>query len=106
MGPRTPSPSETKDRFIVRFPDGLRTKLDAAAERNSRSMNSEIIARLEWTLRNEEAFHATSTGGIKALPEDEGLALEKRICALEQSSLILLGAIADLEDRLKKAEEH
>ncbi len=29
------------------MPDGLRDKLKAAAETNSRSMNSEIVARLE-----------------------------------------------------------
>jgi hypothetical protein len=31
----------------IRFPDGLPEKLKAAAEANGRSMNSEIITRLE-----------------------------------------------------------
>lgn len=46
---REPFPSETQDRFIVRLPDGMRDRIKAAAERNGRSMNSEIVEAL---LRN------------------------------------------------------
>lgn len=44
---RKPFPSETQERFIVRFPDGMRDRIAAAAKANSRSMNAEIVARLE-----------------------------------------------------------
>lgn len=41
-------PSETQDRFIVRFPDdAMRARIAAEAEKNGRSMNSEIISRLQ-----------------------------------------------------------
>jgi hypothetical protein len=43
-------PSELADRFIVRLPDGMRDKIAEAAKRNNRSMNSEIVARLQQTL--------------------------------------------------------
>lgn len=46
---RTPYPSETQDRFIVRFPDGMRDRLKEAAHANGRSMNAEIVARLQDT---------------------------------------------------------
>jgi len=40
-------PSQLADRFQVRMPDGLRDRIREAAEANSRSMNAEIVARLE-----------------------------------------------------------
>jgi hypothetical protein len=39
------------DQFVVRLPDGMRDQLKAEAEANQRSMNAEIVARLE------ESFH-------------------------------------------------
>lgn len=46
---RKPFPSETQERFIVRFPDGMRDRIAEAAKLNNRSMNAEIVARLEAT---------------------------------------------------------
>ncbi len=45
--PKKIYPSEQQERFIVRLPDGMRDKLKAAASDNNRSMNAEIVARLE-----------------------------------------------------------
>lgn len=39
-------PSEKLDQYMVRFPDGLRDRIKAAAEANNRSMNAEIVAAL------------------------------------------------------------
>lgn len=39
--------SRESDRFMLRLPDGMRDRIKAAAEANSRSMNAEIVARLE-----------------------------------------------------------
>lgn len=44
------SPSRKLEQFIVRFPDGMRDQLKAAAEANMRSMNAEIVGRLALTL--------------------------------------------------------
>lgn len=38
------------DKFMLRFPDGMRDEIRRRAEQNKRSMNAEIIARLEATL--------------------------------------------------------
>lgn len=35
------------DQYMIRFPDGLRDRLKEAAKDNARSMNSEVITRLE-----------------------------------------------------------
>lgn len=42
-------PSELQERFIVRLPDGMRGRIADAAELNGRSMNAEIVSRLEMT---------------------------------------------------------
>ena len=43
-------PSQTQDKFTVRFPDGLRDAVAERAKRNGRSMNSEIIDMLSNSL--------------------------------------------------------
>jgi hypothetical protein len=35
------------DKFVVRLPDGMRDRIALAAKENGRSMNAEIITRLE-----------------------------------------------------------
>lgn len=37
----------SKDKFIVRLPDGLRDRIRAAAEEQGQSMNAEIVRTLE-----------------------------------------------------------
>lgn len=48
-------PSRTAEQFVVRFPDGMRDRIAEAAKNNKRSMNAEIIARLESSLSSEKA---------------------------------------------------
>ncbi|MDW9854060.1 Arc family DNA-binding protein [Sinorhizobium meliloti] len=38
---------QPQDKYVLRLPDGMRDKLKAEAEQNGRSMNAEIVARLE-----------------------------------------------------------
>ncbi|SFB28163.1 Arc-like DNA binding domain-containing protein [Pseudomonas simiae] len=42
--------SRNADKFVVRLPDGMRGRIGEAAQQNHRSMNSEIIQRLEQSL--------------------------------------------------------
>lgn len=44
-------PSDEQYRFIVRLPDGMREQIKAEAEKNNRSMNAEVVHRLELTFR-------------------------------------------------------
>lgn len=46
--------SRTADKFVVRLPDGMRETIAEVAKDHHRSMNSEIIARLERSLAEEE----------------------------------------------------
>src|SRR5579883_1138335 len=46
MGKKPPQPL---DKYIVRLPDGMRDRIAASAKENKRSMNAEIVARLEYS---------------------------------------------------------
>lgn len=50
------TPSRKLDQYIVRFPDGMRDKLKNAAKDNKRSMNAEIVERLERSFESEETI--------------------------------------------------
>lgn len=54
MSTKPPAPSDTADKFMLRLPDGMRERLKDEASRNGRSMNSEIVSRLEMTLNGGE----------------------------------------------------
>ncbi|GLK78044.1 hypothetical protein GCM10008171_32980 [Methylopila jiangsuensis] len=41
------TPSRKLDQYIVRFPHGMRDRLKSLAAENKRSLNAEIVARLE-----------------------------------------------------------
>lgn len=43
-------PVREYDKFMLRFPDGMRDAIAERAKRNGRSMNSEIVQILEDTL--------------------------------------------------------
>ena len=48
--------SRVQDKFVIRLPDGLRPEIAAVASRNQRSMNGEIINRLERSLSLERVL--------------------------------------------------
>ena len=63
-----PYPSDTQERFIVRFPDGMRDRIAEAAKANNRSMNSEIIARLEASF--ESRIDEGTLAGLQRLMQE------------------------------------
>lgn len=48
--------SRTADKFVVCLPDGMRERIADVARNHHRSMNSEIIARLEQSMLQEGAL--------------------------------------------------
>lgn len=46
---KPPFPSDVADKFLLRLPDGMREELKSAAKANNRTMNAEIVARLQST---------------------------------------------------------
>ncbi len=65
--------SHEKDKFVIRLSDGLRPAISAQAKNNLRSMNNEIIHRLERSLElevlydNQVKLNAVLTECIKML---------------------------------------
>lgn len=47
----TKPPSRTAEQFVVRLPEGMRDRIAELAKQNGRSMNAEIVQRLEWALK-------------------------------------------------------
>lgn len=56
------------DQFGMRFPDGMRDEIAKAAKNNGRSMNAEIIARLE-----------SSSTGLSVRDHFAGMAMQARL---------------------------
>lgn len=81
---------QTEDKYIVRFPEGMRDQLKAEAKRNNRTLNSEILARLEASLRetlksdhDPELNSAINHHLEQFSSKMEVLALEKEIAFLQ-----------------------
>lgn len=47
--PTQKRPGQGSDQFMVRLPDGMRDEIAKQAQQNGRSMNAEIIARLDFS---------------------------------------------------------
>lgn len=64
-------PSRSLDRIMVRLPDGMRDRLAAAARQNKRSVNAEVVARLESTFYAERNTRVIDFGGPDIIPVDD-----------------------------------
>lgn len=51
MATETASTGRESDKFMLRFPEGMRALIKEAAEKNGRTMNAEIVARLEASFK-------------------------------------------------------
>ena len=72
--------SRTPDKFVVRLPQGMRDRIADVAKQHHRSMNSEIIARLEHSLLDLPTLPDTGHPSRKMLNEQdaEGLSSPER----------------------------
>lgn len=68
-------PSDKQDKFMLRFPDGMRDRIREEAEANGRSMNAEIIHRLEQSFANR----SIRTGTLLTAEEARQQAEETRV---------------------------
>lgn len=84
------SNSKTAEKFVVRLPYGMRRRIAEVARLYRRSMNSEIVARLEQSLEQEASpLDPPRPGANEPFPdgvaETEGTAAEdqeRRLLAL------------------------
>lgn len=86
--------SRTADKFVVRLPDGMRERIADVARNHHRSMNSEIISRLEQSLFREGALDenpSTHTDSTElSLHERELLQRFRQLSRRQQNALVAL----------------
>lgn len=87
------SPSRKLDQLLIRLPDGMRQKLEAAAQTNHRSVTAEVVARLEASFSLVDDIR--TEGNVKWLME-----LERMLFEVDPMSDGF--AIEDLEELLTK----
>ncbi|ORL64402.1 Arc family DNA-binding protein [Pseudomonas putida] len=69
--------SRNADKFVIRLPDGMRDRIAEVARDRHRSMNSEIIARLEQSM-DADGTPADSVGSVAVyLPESLKAEIER-----------------------------
>lgn len=79
----------------IRLPDDLKAMVKARAEANHRSMNAEIVARLEWSIQAEGQQSGGGSGWIAKAKENSMAAFEKRLAALEMEFAKFRKSVAD-----------
>lgn len=75
------------DQYMVRFPAGLRDRIKEAADANGRSMNSEIVARLEDSFVTDRLALVADESAIKPPTAKELQRLAEIIVILERNAL-------------------
>lgn len=91
------------DQFVLRLPDGMRDRIKAEAEKSGRSMNAEIVARLDaesrCNLRDWFAGLAVQTI-LSALGPEDGQFFDedgRRYCVVAAEAYAIADAM--LEER-------
>lgn len=62
---------QKEDKYIVRFPEGMRDRLKEAAKTNNRTLNAEIVTRLEASFSQQPpSINLRASGPVTAYGED------------------------------------
>ena len=102
-------PSHTLDKFQLRFPEGMRDQVKAAADQSGRSMNAEIIERLKESFVgapvSEEALVAPDKARLIAQTARDQLAITTRRFAIRTlNEAIASGKTKEFIDFTKHAD--
>lgn len=89
--------SRTADKFVVRLPEGMREKLAEVARNHHRSMNSEIISRLEDSMNAGKVDTHIDPNSI-SIHERRLLESFRKLGAGKRKALMLLCTADDAED--------
>ena len=102
---KTPPPSRTAPQFVIRFPDEeMRDRIREEAEKNNRSMNAEIIARLGQSLRLPGMIDNISDAYKAVEAEiDQKDAMLERLAKLSEAQKIVSDQQQHIIDQLLKA---
>lgn len=97
MAKSTSAPSDLADKFMLRMPPGLKDRLAAAAKQSGRSINQEIVSRLELSL---DRF--SSLEGIVSDVDD----LKKFVEEYGPNIILMWRAIEQIESSVQEIDDH
>lgn len=97
---KTAFPSDTADKVLVRMPDGMRDQLKAAAKASNRTMNAEIVARLQSSF----AEPAQGVDRDVAIASSTAEAMLKALDRANEHGKLLLKKVEAIEARVFQAE--
>lgn len=89
MAEKKKYPSDVQDQYMVRFPAGMRDRIRLLAEGAGRSMNAEIVHRLQRTLDDdlneatERTFKLPGDDNVQAEPRELQGSLDRLFRELE-----------------------
>ncbi|HBY6105594.1 Arc family DNA-binding protein [Klebsiella pneumoniae] len=93
-------PVREYDKFMLRFPDGMRDAIAERAKRNGRSMNSEIIQIIEDVLKTDKNNEIViNESDISELSRVKPETMEALVDAIEKNEQL----IKQMKAVLKKA---
>ena len=69
-------PAKDLDKIMIRLPDGMRERLTELAKGNKRSVNAEVVARLEASLEREPRFASNSGPKSEAAERKTGQVID------------------------------
>ncbi|MDF1630489.1 MAG: Arc family DNA-binding protein [Alcanivoracaceae bacterium] len=90
------------EKFVVRLPGGMRQEIAEVARRSRRSMNSEIVARLERSLAESEVIETISENPPASAPQLRAVEVS-RVQAGNEAEHRLLQAFRKLEQGRRDA---
>lgn len=88
-------PSQKQERFIIRLPDGMRDRIAKAARANNRTMNGEVVSRLEQSFRTNPQLptpHIEPSKLAESVPGN-----------LQQEFSSLKKVVAELTEEIRRA---
>lgn len=92
-------PVRDYDKFMLRFPDGMRDAIADRAKKNGRSMNSEIVQIIEDALDDYDDLIGDS---VFASPDEVDYSRPTRMKAIAYAALSMKNEIDDHVDSLFK----
>lgn len=102
------------DQYILRFPEGMRDEIKAAADRSGRSMNAEIIHRLEasiYGVQRSSSLDEIATAALKKLFETPSVGagkadrLNELYLELKRQEAAGISRLIDLANEIIRGED-
>lgn len=99
---------QAEDKYIIRFPNGMRDHLKEAAKVNNRTLNAEIVARLErsFTAEKEVERIAFESGFEAAMLREDVTRLTELLKKAEASKVNQMPSADDLAEKVAERLNH